>query len=72
MHPVILKISLTLAEVGTRMRRQDHERGEGVVSVAIAVLIMAALGAVAWTAFQGLFDDTVDSSRTQIENIGNG
>lgn len=53
-------------------RRTERDRGEGVISVAIAVLIMAGLGALAWTAFQTLFEDTVDSTRSQIDTIGNG
>jgi hypothetical protein len=68
------RFTLNLAVRATNVRRDagGHftERGEGVVSVAIAVLIMAGLGAVAWTAFQALFNDTVDSSRTQIDLIG--
>lgn len=33
------------------------ERGEGVISVAIAVLIMAVLGALLFTAFKSTTDD---------------
>ena len=68
-------LQLVFIETSNRshaVRQRTAERGEGVVSVAIAVLIMAALGAVAWTAFQTLFNDTVDSSRSQIDTIGNG
>ncbi|MEM7285097.1 MAG: hypothetical protein AAF480_02005 [Actinomycetota bacterium] len=48
-----------------------EERGEGIVSVAIAVLIMAALGVVAYGAFDVLFNNTTDAAETQIGNIGN-
>ena len=32
------------------------ERGEGVISTGIAVLIMALLGAAMWVAFNGVFE----------------
>ena len=48
------------------------DRGEGIVSVAIAVLIMAALGVVAFGAFDVLFNNTTDAADTQIGNIGGG
>jgi hypothetical protein len=46
------------------------ERGEGIVSVAIAVLIMAALGVVAYGAFDALFSNTTDAAEGQISQIG--
>jgi hypothetical protein len=46
------------------------ERGEGIVSVAIAVLIMAALGVVAYGAFDVLFNNTTDAAENQIGQIG--
>ena len=50
--------------------RVRSERGEGIVSVAIAVLIMAALGVVAYGAFDVLFNNTTDAAETQIGSIG--
>ena len=56
---------------GTHERGEGtHERGEGIVSVAIAVLIMAALGVVAYGAFDALFNNTTDAAEGQIANIG--
>jgi hypothetical protein len=46
------------------------ESGEGVISAAIAVLIMAFLGAAAWLAFSAIFDDATESTRDQVERIG--
>ena len=46
------------------------ELGEGVISAAIAVLIMAFLGAAMWLAFKGLFDGTSARTSTQVELIG--
>ena len=52
--------------------RLTGDQGEGIVSVAIAVLIMAALGVVAFGAFDVLFNNTTDAADTQIGNIGGG
>jgi len=57
---------ITLTE---RLRAHD-ERGEGVISMAIAVLIVAFLGAAAWLAFKGLLDGTKDKAETQIARVG--
>ncbi len=46
------------------------ERGEGVISAAIAVLIMAALGALMWVGFQELWNDTSTQTSEQISQIG--
>lgn len=46
------------------------ERGEGVISTAIAVLIMAALGAVMWVGFQALWNNTNSRTTTQVNTIG--
>jgi hypothetical protein len=46
------------------------QRGEGIVSVAIAVLIMAALGVVAYGAFDTLFNNTTTAAESQISSIG--
>ncbi len=51
-----------------RMRRDD--RGEGVISAAIAVLIMAFLGAAMWLAFKGIFDDASDKTSDNVNKIG--
>ncbi|MGH9278748.1 MAG: DUF6133 family protein [Acidimicrobiales bacterium] len=46
------------------------ERGEGVISTAIAVLIMAFLGALMWFGFQALWNDASSQTSTQIADIG--
>ena len=46
------------------------EAGEGVISTAIAVLIMAALGAVMWVGFQALWNNTNSRTTTQVNTIG--
>lgn len=51
----------------TRLR---GDRGEGIISVAIAVLIMAFLGAAMWIAFSDIWSDTESNTRDQVEIIG--
>lgn len=57
---------------GTLRRRlaEPDERGEGVISMAIAVLIVAFLGAAAWLAFKGLLDGTKEKAEVQIARVG--
>jgi hypothetical protein len=56
--------------VTTGDRIRSEERGEGVISAAIAVLIMAFLGAAMWLAFKGIFDDASDKTRDNVDKIG--
>ncbi|MGI9623149.1 MAG: hypothetical protein ACR2PK_09965 [Acidimicrobiales bacterium] len=71
MHPKTLEVLVVAAEArrqcATRLR---EDAGEGIVSVAIAVLIMAALGVVAYGAFDVLFNNTTNAAETQINSIG--
>ena len=54
-----------------RMRpRRRSDRGEGVISTAIAVLIMAFLGAAMWVAFNTIWDNAEDDIKDQMEIIG--
>ena len=46
------------------------EAGEGVISAAIAVLVMAFLGVAMWVAFNGIFNDAADKVSDQIQQIG--
>lgn len=46
------------------------DRGEGVISTAIAVLIVAFLGAAMWVAFNGIWQSSEENIRTNIEQIG--
>ena len=51
---------------------RTDERGEGVISVAIAVLIMAFLGAAMWVGFQQMWKSTESTTNTKVQQIGNG
>ena len=46
------------------------ESGEGVISAAIVVLIMAFLGAAMWIAFEEIWEDTETRTSEQINQIG--
>jgi uncharacterized protein HemX len=51
-------------------RRLRTDAGEGVISVAIAVLIMAFLGAAMWVGFQGMWQTTSEKTNEQVGRIG--
>lgn len=51
-------------------RLRQSERGEGVISAAIAVLVMAFLGAAMWLAFKGMFQSTTEKTNRQVDQIG--
>lgn len=46
------------------------DRGEGVISAAIAVLIMAFLGVGVWLGFRATLDNTQEKVDNQVEEIG--
>ncbi|HSK25036.1 MAG TPA: hypothetical protein VK906_17760 [Egicoccus sp.] len=48
----------------------DDETGEGVISAAIVVLIMALLGAAMWAAFNGIFVDATADIQGTVDSIG--
>lgn len=54
---------------GTSPRRKD-DRGEGVISAAIAVLVMAFLGVAMWVAFSAMFQHTAQNVNKQVNCIG--
>ncbi len=51
-------------------KRLSGDVGEGVVSAAIAVLVMAFLGALMWVGFRAMWETTEANTRTQVEQIG--
>jgi hypothetical protein len=46
------------------------DRGEGVISAAIAVLIMAFLGAAMWVGFNRMWKTTEATTSQKVEQIG--
>lgn len=51
-------------------RRERSERGEGVISTAIAVLIIAFLGVAMWAGFNTIFTDATNTTGEQVQLIG--
>jgi hypothetical protein len=63
---VLARHGVTLA--WRRVRRS--EIGEGVISAAIAVLVMAFLGAAMWIAFNGTMHSAQSKVDTNVNSIG--
>lgn len=61
-------IASSVATLYARTRVSD--RGEGVISTAIAVLVMALLGAAMWVAFSDMFTTTTGNAGSQVSTIG--
>jgi hypothetical protein len=62
-------VAWQLVKLGVRDRLAD-ERGEGVISTAIAVLIMALIGLLMWTVFQRVFTNAGEQIESNVNNIG--
>ena len=45
------------------------DRGEGVISAAIAVLVMALLGAAMWVAFNRIWSDAATRTEQKVTEI---
>ena len=62
-------VAFEILKLGVRDRLED-QRGEGVISTAIAVLIMALIGLLMWTVFQRVFNNAGDKIESNVNNIG--
>lgn len=77
-HPVLRAHSTIHAtsvavrhRIATRRRAPaTDDRGEGVVSVAIVVLIMAGLGALMWVGFRTMWNDIESDTNDRISEVG--
>jgi len=70
-----LRASCALARHGVVLacrRARRSELGEGVISAAIAVLVMAFLGAAMWIAFNGTMHSAQSKVDTNVNSIGSG
>jgi hypothetical protein len=62
-------VAIEIARLGLRDRLTE-EPGEGVISTAIAVLIMALIGLLMWTVFQRVFNNAGERIESNVNNIG--
>jgi hypothetical protein len=62
-------LAWALGTARLRSARRD-DRGEGVISAAIAVLVMAGIGALMWVGFRTLWQDTEENTRDKVAEIG--
>lgn len=65
---VLSAVSDGVRAAARRLGRE--EAGEGVISAAIAVLVMAFIGAGMWVAFSGTFNDATVRIDEQVDSIG--
>lgn len=66
-----LQLSITIGVLRARLvDRYRDEVGEGVISTAIAVLIMALIGAAMWVAFSGVFESASERTTDNVNKIG--
>ena len=54
------------------LARVDGDAGEGVISTAIAVLIVAFLGAAMYVIFTQILNSSGSKASTTVDNIGGG
>lgn len=61
--------ALGLWDRAAELRERSDERGEGVISAAIVVLIMAVIGAAMYAAYRELFQNTSDAVNSKVSEI---
>jgi ABC-type polysaccharide/polyol phosphate export permease len=69
-HVLTLFVWQQVARATLLQRVTRDEAGEGVISAAIAVLVMAFLGVLMWQLFKGTLSDANDNVNDQINQIG--
>lgn len=73
-HPILtLAVALrvhSLCRQASLDTRPRDDRGEGVISTAIAILVMAFLGTMMWFGFKATFTNAQVKTDTQVEQIG--
>jgi len=69
-HVLALFVWQQVARAMLLQRVTRDEAGEGVISAAIAVLVMAFLGVLMWQLFKGTLTDANDNVNDQINQIG--
>ena len=62
--------SLRFLSLRAKAIRTGDEAGEGVISAAIAVLVMAFLGVAMWVGLQQIWQTAETNTSDQVEEIG--
>lgn len=72
LNTFILSSTLQLAAAGRELaqRIREEDSGEGVISAAIVVLIVAFIGAAMWVAFNQIWQTIETKTTTEINKIG--
>lgn len=68
-HPHPDHVPAKAKATGTR-RRAHGDAGEGVISAAIAVLVMAGIGALMWLGFRTMWETTESNTNDKVAEIG--
>lgn len=67
-----MQLQLLVSYANKRTGRLFGDRGEGVISTAIAVLITAFLGAAMWVGFNTIWDGAETTINNEVNRIGTG
>ena len=70
MSHLSLRLHVWQRTARTTLRNRLDERGEGVISTAIAVLVMAFLGTLMWVGFKATLGNAQTNIDTQVRQIG--
>lgn len=65
-----MEIQMMVTWMNNRTGRMVGDRGEGVISTAIAVLITAFIGAAMWVAFDRIWGDAEANIEGEVNTIG--
>ncbi len=64
------EIQMVVSIINRRTGRLVGDRGEGVISTAIAVLIVSFIGAAMWVAFNSIWADAEANISREVGTIG--
>lgn len=65
-----MQLQMLVSCANKRTGRLVGDRGEGVISTAIAVLIIAFLGAAMWVGFNSIWGEAEQGIKNQVKKIG--
>lgn len=69
-HVLRAVVWIQVSRIVLMERLREDERGEGVISAAIAVLIMAFLGVALWFGFKATLQNTQANVDQQLDQLG--